>query len=124
MRVVRRASTKSGKGRRVRLTRPAVTALKDHHKRQLEERMRFSESDRRSAREGSRGEAGAKRILPSPRRKHRKRQAGEKLAYGPNYQDSGLVFTDEGGGKLPPWKSERIYNQQNTQAFPASVSTT
>ena len=33
------ASTKSGKGRRVRLTRRAVTALKDHRKRQLEERM-------------------------------------------------------------------------------------
>lgn len=44
-------------------------------------------------------------------REHRKRQAGEKLAYGPNYQDSGLVFTDEGGGKLSPWKSGRIYNQ-------------
>jgi len=36
------ASTKSGKDRRVRLTRPAVTALKDHRKRQLEERMRLS----------------------------------------------------------------------------------
>src|SRR5919202_1260594 len=36
------ASTKSGKGRRVRLTRQAVTALKDHHKRQLEERMRLA----------------------------------------------------------------------------------
>jgi hypothetical protein len=35
------ASTKSGKGRRVRLTRPAVTALKDHRNRQLEERMRL-----------------------------------------------------------------------------------
>ena len=33
------ASTKSGKGRRVRLTRRAVTALKDHRKLQLEERM-------------------------------------------------------------------------------------
>jgi integrase len=36
------ASTKSGKGRRVRLTRQAVTALKDHRKRQLEERMRLA----------------------------------------------------------------------------------
>ncbi len=36
------ASTKSGKDRRVRLTRPAVTALKDHRMRQLEERMRLS----------------------------------------------------------------------------------
>jgi integrase len=36
------ASTKSGKGRRVRLTRRAVTALKDHRKRQLEERMRLA----------------------------------------------------------------------------------
>jgi integrase len=36
------ASTKSGKGRRVRLTRPAVTALKDHRNRQLEERMRLA----------------------------------------------------------------------------------
>jgi integrase len=36
------ASTKSGKGRRVRLTRQAVVALKDHHKRQLEERMRLA----------------------------------------------------------------------------------
>jgi integrase len=35
------ASTKSGKGRRVRLTRRAVAALKDHRKRQLEERMRL-----------------------------------------------------------------------------------
>ena len=35
-------STKSGKGRRVRLTRRAVTALKDHRKRQLEERMHLS----------------------------------------------------------------------------------
>ncbi|MDP9479759.1 MAG: site-specific integrase, partial [Actinomycetota bacterium] len=33
------ASTKSGKGRRVRLTRQATAALKDHRKRQLEERM-------------------------------------------------------------------------------------
>jgi integrase len=36
------ASTKSGKGRRVRLTRRAVTALKDHRKRQVEERMRLT----------------------------------------------------------------------------------
>jgi integrase len=36
------ASTKSGKGRRVRLSRPAVAALKDHRKRQLEERMRLA----------------------------------------------------------------------------------
>ena len=36
------ASTKSGKGRRVRLTRRAATALKDHRKRQLEERMRLA----------------------------------------------------------------------------------
>ena len=35
-------STKSGKGRRVRLTRRAVAALKDHRKRQLEERMRLA----------------------------------------------------------------------------------
>jgi integrase len=35
------ASTKSGKGRRVRLTRGATAALKDHRKRQLEERMRL-----------------------------------------------------------------------------------
>ena len=35
------ASTKSGRGRRVRLTRQAVAALKDHRKRQLEERMRL-----------------------------------------------------------------------------------
>ena len=33
------SSTKSGKGRRVRLTQRAVAALKDHRKRQLEERM-------------------------------------------------------------------------------------
>jgi integrase len=32
-------STKSGKGRRVRLTRQAVASLKDHRMRQLEERM-------------------------------------------------------------------------------------
>jgi integrase len=36
------ASTKSGKGRRVRLTRRAVAAFKDHRKRQLEERMRLA----------------------------------------------------------------------------------
>src|SRR5215208_3423868 len=36
------ASTKSGKGRRVRLTRRATTALKEHRKRQLEERMRLA----------------------------------------------------------------------------------
>ena len=36
------ASTKSGKGRRVRLTRPAVAVLKDHRKRQLEERLRLA----------------------------------------------------------------------------------
>ena len=36
------ASTKSGKGRRVRLTRQAAAALKDHRKRQLEERMRLA----------------------------------------------------------------------------------
>ena len=36
------ASIKSGKGRRVRLTRRAVAALKDHRKRQLEERMRLA----------------------------------------------------------------------------------
>jgi integrase len=35
-------STKSGKGRRVLLTRRAVAALKDHRKRQLEERMRLA----------------------------------------------------------------------------------
>ncbi|MDQ3509652.1 MAG: site-specific integrase [Actinomycetota bacterium] len=36
------ASTKSGRGRRVRLTRRAVAALKDHRKRQLEERMKLA----------------------------------------------------------------------------------
>jgi integrase len=36
------ASTKSGKGRRVRLTRPAALALRDHRKHQLEERMRLA----------------------------------------------------------------------------------
>ena len=36
------ASTKSGKGRRVRLSRRAAAALKEHRKRQLEERMRLS----------------------------------------------------------------------------------
>jgi integrase len=36
------SSTKSGKGRRVRLTQRAVAALKDHRKRQLEERMRLA----------------------------------------------------------------------------------
>ena len=36
------ASTNSGKGRQVRFTRRAVTALKDHRKRQLEERMRLA----------------------------------------------------------------------------------
>jgi integrase len=35
-------STKSGKGRRVRLTRRATEALKDHRKRQLEEMMRLA----------------------------------------------------------------------------------
>jgi len=35
-------STKSGKGRRVRLTRPAASVLRDHRKRQLEERMRLA----------------------------------------------------------------------------------
>ena len=38
----RGASTKSGKGRRVRLTRRAVAALRDHRIRQLEERMRLA----------------------------------------------------------------------------------
>ena len=36
------ASTKSDKGRRVRLTRQAASALKDHRKRQLEERLRLA----------------------------------------------------------------------------------
>ncbi|MGI8541163.1 MAG: tyrosine-type recombinase/integrase [Rubrobacteraceae bacterium] len=36
------ASTKSGRGRRVRLTRRAVAALKDHRKRQIEERMKLA----------------------------------------------------------------------------------
>jgi integrase len=35
-------STKSGKGRRVRLTWQAVEALKDHRKRQLEEKLRLA----------------------------------------------------------------------------------
>jgi integrase len=35
-------STKSGKGRRVRLTQRTVAALKQHRKRQLEERMRLA----------------------------------------------------------------------------------
>src|SRR5919199_5436897 len=35
-------STKSGQGRRVRLTRQAASALKDHRKRQLEERLRLA----------------------------------------------------------------------------------
>jgi integrase len=36
------ASTESGKGRRVRLTRRATAALNDHRKRQLEERIRLA----------------------------------------------------------------------------------
>jgi len=43
------ATTKSGRGRRVRLTRRAVAALEDHRRRQLEERMgasgRWSDPD-------------------------------------------------------------------------------
>jgi integrase len=35
-------STKSGKGRRVRLTWQGIEALKDHRKRQLEEQMRLA----------------------------------------------------------------------------------
>ena len=37
------ASTKSGKGRRVRLTRRATGSLRDHRKRQVEERMSLGE---------------------------------------------------------------------------------
>lgn len=37
------ASTKSGKGRRVRLTHRAAAALRDHRKQQLEERMRLAD---------------------------------------------------------------------------------
>jgi hypothetical protein len=45
------ASTKSSKGRRVRLlSRPAVAALKDHRERQLEERMRLAGSGPRPPR--------------------------------------------------------------------------
>jgi integrase len=36
------ASTKSGQGRHVRLTRQAASTLKDHRKRQLEERLRLA----------------------------------------------------------------------------------
>jgi integrase len=36
------ASTKSGQGRRGRLTRQAASTLKDHRKRQLEERLRLA----------------------------------------------------------------------------------
>ena len=36
------ASTESGKGRRVRSGRQAASALKDHRKRQLEERLRLA----------------------------------------------------------------------------------
>ena len=36
------ASTKSGQGRRVRLTQQAASTLKDHRKRQLEERLRLA----------------------------------------------------------------------------------
>jgi integrase len=36
------ASTKSGKGRRVRLIRQAASTLKDHRKRQLKERLRLA----------------------------------------------------------------------------------
>ena len=36
------ASTKSGKGRRVRLTQQAASTLRDHRKRQLEERLRLA----------------------------------------------------------------------------------
>jgi integrase len=35
-------STKSGKGRRVRLTRQAASALQGHRKRQLEQRLRLA----------------------------------------------------------------------------------
>ncbi len=47
-------STKSGKGRRVRLTRRATVALKDHRKRQLEERMRLHGARLLRALEGGR----------------------------------------------------------------------
>jgi integrase len=40
--LILRGETKSGKGRRVRLTRRAVTALRDHRKLQLEVRMRLA----------------------------------------------------------------------------------
>jgi hypothetical protein len=58
-------------------------------------------------------------------REHRKRQAGEKLAYWPNYQDSGLVFTDEGEASFRRGRvGGSTTGSQNVRAFPASVFTT
>jgi integrase len=49
-------------------------------------------------------------------REHRKHQVKEKLALGPCYRETGLVFTDVEGGMLPPWKSGRIFNRLAREA--------
>jgi integrase len=45
-------------------------------------------------------------------REHRRRQAAERLAFGPQYANRGLVFTQEDGSPLVP----RIFTQRFQKA--------
>lgn len=64
--------------------------------------------------EGPKSEAGTRAVpLPSEvtesLRAWRKTQAAERLAWGPDWHDSGRVFTREDGNAVPgPWVSERF----------------
>jgi integrase len=67
-----------------------------------------------SGREGPKSESGS-RPVPLPEvvtdalRAWRRVQAAEQLAWGPDYQDTGLVFTREDGSPLAgPWVSTRF----------------
>ncbi len=47
---------------------------------------------------------------------HRAAQHEERQKWGSAYKESEQVFTDEGGGPLPPWKSTRRFNALRARA--------
>jgi hypothetical protein len=66
-------------------------------------RLEWSEPKTRRSRRLVALDAGTVAAL----REHRKRQLEERLAWGPAYEDSGLVFAREDGSPVHPERSAR-----------------
>jgi integrase len=54
--------------------------------------------------------------MPAALRRHRKRQAADQLAAGADWEDTGLLVTDERGGMFEPWRLTLRFRELIAQA--------